>query len=288
MAEVLSSHSDSTLRRPTPVGRRSTAGRSSWWLEDGRSERWLQVDRLLITVGLLVLWQIGVMTGLLNDRFIPAPTTVVVSMWEVLQIEGVRRALIQASWMFTVAFTIAATVGTLVGAAIGLSNTLYRVLHPAVMMLFSTPNLVFLPLFVVVFGVGFSAKVAYGATSGVFPVIVTVVAGVRAVDQKLLDSAHSMGASRWQSILRVSIPGALPAVFVGLWHGIKHALLGVLIMELFVSQQGIGFYIRSYTSTFQPGRVFALIFIVSLFAICVSQLVRIVERRVSGWRELEV
>lgn len=264
------------------------AGRADWWLESGRSERWLPLDRLVITLATLGLWQVGVLTGVLNERFIPAPTEIVVAIGEIAQIGEVRMALLQAMWMFTIAFTIAGVAGTLVGAAIGLSKTLYRILHPIVMMLFSTPKLIFLPLFVVVFGVQFGAKVAYGTTSGIFPVIVTVVAGVRAVDNRLLDSAWSMGASRWQSIVHVSIPAALPAVFVGLWHGIKHALLGVLIMELFVSQQGIGFFVRSYTSGFQPDRVFALIFIVSIFAIGVSQLVRFVEHRVSGWRELEV
>ena len=275
------------MRRPARSGRRM-AGRSAWWLDEGRSERWLTLDRLLITFTALALWEIGVVTGVLNDRFIPAPTEIVVAIGEIAQIGEVRSALLQAMWMFTIAFTIAGVAGTLIGAAIGLSNTLYRVFHPVVMMLFSTPKLIFLPLFVVAFGVQFNAKVAYGTTSGIFPVIVTVVAGARAVDSRLVDSAWSMGASRWQSIIHVSIPGALPAVFVGLWHGIKHALLGVLIMELFVSQQGIGFFIRSYTSGFQPDRVFALIFIVSIFAISVSQLVRFVEHRVSGWRELEV
>lgn len=275
------------MRRPARSGRRM-AGRSAWWLDEGRSERWLTLDRLLITFTALALWEIGVVTGVLNDRFIPAPTEIVVAIGEIAQIGEVRSALLQAMWMFTIAFTIAGVAGTLIGAAIGLSNALYRVFHPVVMMLFSTPKLIFLPLFVVAFGVQFNAKVAYGTTSGIFPVIVTVVAGARAVDSRLVDSAWSMGASRWQSIIHVSIPGALPAVFVGLWHGIKHALLGVLIMELFVSQQGIGFFIRSYTSGFQPDRVFALIFIVSIFAISVSQLVRFVEHRVSGWRELEV
>lgn len=275
------------MRRPAKAGRRM-AGRAGWWLEPGRSERWLVLDRALITLAALALWQLGVVLGVLNERFIPAPTEIVVGFWDVVQIGGVRSALVQAMWMFLIATSIAAVAGTLVGAAIGLSSTLHRVLHPAVMMLFSTPKLIFLPLFVVVFGVQSGAKVAYGATSGFFPVVVTVVAGVRAVDKRLLDSAWSMGASRWQSILFVSIPGALPAVFVGLWHGIKHALLGVLIMELFVSQRGIGFYIRSYTSGFQPERVFALIFVISIFAIGVSQLVRFVERRASGWRDLEV
>lgn len=287
MTDVLSSN-DSTLRRPAKPGRRSMAGRSGWWLEEGRSERWLLLDRALIASAALVLWQVGVLAGVLNERFIPAPTEIVVAIGELARIGGVRSALVEAMWMVLIAFAIAGVVGTFAGAAIGLSKTLYRMLQPAVMMLFSTPKLIFLPLFVVVFGVQSTAKVAYGATSGVFPVIVTVVSGVRAVDPRLLASAKSMGATRWQSIVRISIPGALPAVFVGLWHGVKHALLGVLIMELFVSQQGIGFYIRSYTSGFRPDRVFALILVISIFAIGISQLVRFVERRVSGWRELEV
>lgn len=264
------------------------AGRANWWLEDGRADRWLPFDRLLLVLVGLAAWQLAVHVGWLNERFVPPPSDVVVALWDLLQLGEIRSALVQAMVMVLVAFAIAGVAGTLLGAAIGLSKTMHRVLYPAVMMLFSTPKLVFLPLFVVVFGIQESSKIAYGATSGVFPVIVTVVAGVRAVDAKFLAAASSMGAGRWQTIVRVSIPAALPAVFVGLWHGVKHALLGVLIMELFASQQGIGFYIRSYTSGFQPDRVFALILLISLFAIGISQLVHLAERKVSGWRDLEV
>jgi ABC-type nitrate/sulfonate/bicarbonate transport system permease component len=264
------------------------AGRADWWLEEGRSERWLVADRALITMGILLLWQIAVAVGVLNERFIPAPTKVVGAMWELAQLPEIRSALLQAMWMVAVAFSLAAVLGILLGAAIGLSNLLYRVMNPVVMMLFSTPKLIFLPLFVVVFGVQFNAKVAYGVTSGVFPIIVTVIAGVRAVEKRLLISAESMGASRWQTISMVLIPGSLPSVFVGLWHGIKHSLLGVLIMELFASQRGVGFFIRSYTSGFKPERVFALIFFITIFAIAIGQLVRFAELRVSHRRKTEV
>ena len=64
---------DKAMRRSAKTGRRM-AGRAGWWLEPGRSERWLVFDRAMITLGALALWQLGVVTGVLNERFIPAPT----------------------------------------------------------------------------------------------------------------------------------------------------------------------------------------------------------------------
>lgn len=273
-----------SMSRPRPAQSEAAA----WWHHQGRSERWLPFDRALATVGFLALWQLAVALELLNPRLIPSPTSIAVASWELAQLPEIQQAMLAAGIHVGIAFTIAATVGVLVGAAIGLSTLLYRVFHPSVMMLFATPKLIFLPLFVLVFGIGDTSRVAYGAVSGVLPVIVTVVAGVRSVEKKLLDAALSMGARRRHSILYVSIPAALPSVFVALWYGIKHALMGVLIMELFISRMGIGFYIRSYTTGFRPDRAFALIIAISLFAILVSQVVKAAEVRASSWRKVEL
>jgi ABC-type nitrate/sulfonate/bicarbonate transport system permease component len=115
--------------------------------------------------------------------------------------------------------------------------------------------------------------------------MVTVTGGVRTIDTQLLVATRSMGASRWQMLVRVIVPGALPSMIAAMWFGLKQALGGVLLAELFISGgQGIGYWITQYTSLFQPENVYALILGLSLIAILLGTGWRWVENRVSGWR----
>lgn len=232
----------------------------------------------------LLVWELMVRAELLSPLFAAAPTEVAAAAVELATMPQVRTAFVGAIGMFLVAFAIAGTAGVLAGAAMGLSRVTHRVFHPAVLGLFSTPKMIFIPIFILLAGFSEVSKISYGAVSGFFPVAVTVTAGVRMIDRRLLLALRSMGASRWQSLRTVIVPGSLPAVLTGLWYGMKHALLGVLIMELFASQRGIGHYIGLYSSTLRPDRVYALVFGMALFAILLGSLWRRQEARLSRWR----
>ncbi|MEQ4304669.1 ABC transporter permease [Plantactinospora sp. B6F1] len=239
---------------------------------------------IAVLVVWLGAWELTVRLGLISSTFAAAPSEIAVAMVDLAGNAGVRAAFVGAIGMFLVSFAIAAVTGVLAGVAMGLSKIVYRVFHPVVLGLFSTPKMIFIPIFILVAGFGVVSKISYGAVSGFFPVAVTVTAGVRMVDRRLLLAARSMGASRLQALRGVVVPGSLPAVMAALWYGMKHALLGVLIMELFASQEGIGHYIGLYTSTFRTDRVFALVLGLAIFAILLGSLWRWQEKRLSRWR----
>jgi NitT/TauT family transport system permease protein len=243
-------------------------------------------DRLLIVAAALLLWEVTFAVGAVSGTIAASPSAIGASMVELASLPEVRRAFAETVWMFLIAFALAGAGGVLVGAVLGLSRWAYRVFNPVVMMLFSTPKMIFIPLVILVFGIGFVSKVAYATISAIFPVIVAVAAGVRLVDQRLLTAANSLGASRWQIVRHVTVPGAVPAVFAGLWYGIKHALLGVLVMELFVSQRGIGYLIKSYSSGLRTDRVFALITALALVAIALGMFWKRIEDHLSRWRTM--
>ncbi|MFC4055469.1 ABC transporter permease [Actinomadura syzygii] len=254
----------------------------------GPRARWRPSGTVLGIAGVLAVWLVGweltVRAGVISRTFAATPTEVVREMVGLAGDAGVRSAFASAIGMFLVAFAIAAAAGVLAGAAMGLSKIAYRTFHPLVLGLFSTPKMIFIPIFILIAGFGATSKISYGAVSGFFPVAVTVTAGVRMVDQRLLVAARSMGASRLQTLRGVVMPGSLPAVMAALWYGMKHALLGVLIMELFASQRGIGHYIDLYSSNFRPDRVFALVFGLALFAVLLGSLWRWQEKRLSRWK----
>ncbi len=240
--------------------------------------------RVLIVAGLLV-WELVMRLGLVSPLFAASPSSIAISLGELLMMEEVRRALRETLTAMVTSFTIAAVAGIVLAVAIGRSKFLYRAFHPISVMIYSSPKMIFLPLLILFLGIGPALKVAYGAFSAFFAVLIMVTAGVRVVDKKLHVAARSMGATRWQEMRHVDVPAAMPSVVVGLWYGLKHAVTAVLIAELFVGGgRGIGYFIDIYTATFQASRVWALVIALSLVAILLGNFWRWVEERVDKAR----
>ncbi|MBI4012733.1 MAG: ABC transporter permease subunit [Candidatus Rokubacteria bacterium] len=237
-----------------------------------------------LIVGGLALWELVVRLGWVNPLFAASPSAVAVSAVHLLAMPEIRAALLDAVTMMLAAFGIAAAAGIALGTGLGLSRSAYRVLHPPLVVFFSVPKMIFLPLVVLIFGIGFEAKVAYGVLSAISPVVVNVTAGVRMVDRRLVLAARAMGATPLQLFRHVVVPGSVPMVGAGLWYGIKHALLGVLIGELFVSQRGVGYWITLYTAGFKTDRVLALVLALAAVAIGLGTVWRHVEDRLGRWR----
>ena len=104
---------------------------------------------------------------------------------------------------------------------------------PIILLLYGTPQITILPLFILYFGIGPPSKIAFGVTHGIFPIIMAIVAGVQNLKPILLTSARSMGASRWHILRYVVFPHMIPSFFAGMRLGMTGVLLGVLLAELY-------------------------------------------------------
>ena len=107
----------------------------------------------------------------------------------------------------------------MVGLAVGLSRFSQRSFMPIILLLYGTPQVTILPLFILYFGIGPASKIAFGVSHGIFPIIVTIVAGVQNIKPILMTAARSMGASRWQIFRWVIFPHMIPSFFAGMRLG---------------------------------------------------------------------
>jgi ABC-type nitrate/sulfonate/bicarbonate transport system permease component len=247
-----------------------------------RGDRAPLAVRLAIIVALLVAWQIGAQYA--DPMFVASPIATLRALPGLIGDSDVMGAVGLALWELVVAFVIAGVAGALIGVAIGRSRTAQNLVFPIVLLLGSIPQAPLLPIFVLVFGIGPASKVAFGVGHGIFPMIVTVAAGVQDVDASLVRCARSMGARGRHIIWSVIFPAAAPSFFTGLRLSMSGVLLGVLLAELFVSQAGVGFYTRRFTDGFQPADLFALITMLAAIAISLNELCRLAERWFDKWR----
>jgi ABC-type nitrate/sulfonate/bicarbonate transport system permease component len=239
--------------------------------------------RLGVIAALLVLWEVAARWWI-DPIFLSPPSRVLMSLDTVFQTRGVPAAVRTTVFELAVAFVISVAIGLAVGLAVGLSRFSYRSVMPIILLLYGTPQITILPLFILYFGIGSASKIAFGVTHGIFPIIVTIVAGVQNIKPILMVAARSMGANRWQTFRWVIFPHMIPSFFAGMRLGMTGVLLGVLLAELYVSTAGIGYFTNLFTQNFDPTKLLGLISVLAAMAIILNELVRRAELYYSRWQ----
>jgi ABC-type nitrate/sulfonate/bicarbonate transport system permease component len=240
--------------------------------------------RLVAVVALFAFWEIAARFWI-DPMFMSPPSRVVTSLGELFDTQGVPGALRITFWELAVAFAISVAIGLTVGLAVGLSRFSNRSFMPIILLLYGTPQITILPLFILYFGIGPPSKIAFGVTHGMFPIIVTIAAGVQNIKPILMTAARSMGASRWQIFRWVVFPHMIPTFFAGMRLGMSGVLLGVLLAELYVSTAGIGYFTQMFTQAFDPAKLLGLVSILAAMAIALNEIVRRAEIHFGRWRE---
>jgi ABC-type nitrate/sulfonate/bicarbonate transport system permease component len=150
------------------------------------------------------------------------------------------------------------------------SRTRYRirVFEPLFAAIYAVPIILFLPLYVLFFGLGPASKIALGATISFFPIALATIAGFGNVDRTLVTAARSMGASDYQLFRYVLLPAALPIILTGMRMGFTVALLSIIGSEAIASLAGLGHRIVHLAEAMEMTRMFAyIVFVVAIAAI---------------------
>src|SRR5215204_341194 len=252
-----------------------------------RIKRWLLARPGLARLGVVLLlfgvWELAA-RFFVDKMFLSPPSSVFSQIHTVFQTPGVIAALRITAWELAVAFAISVAIGLVVGLAVGLHRFSNRSFMPIVLLLYGIPQITILPLFILYFGIGPASKIAFGVSHGIFPIIVTIVAGVQNIKPILMTAAHSMGASRWQIFRWVIFPHMIPTFFAGMRLGMAGVLLGVLLAELYVSTAGIGYFTQLFTQNFDPTKLLGLISVLAAMAIVLNEIVRRAEVHFGRWR----
>lgn len=244
----------------------------------------LVLVRLALLALVLAAWEVLPKLGVINPRLLPPLSDVLVMLAELLGRPIVQEALLVTAAEVIVAFIIAVPLGTAIGVLVAENDYLGQIFKPMLFYVFSVPKSIFLPLFILVFGIGFQQKVAYAAFSTIFVVIMSATAAVESVRADHLLVARSYGATRAQILTRVYVPSMMPVLLEALRISMIFNFTGVMIAEMYASRTGIGHLIANWGENFQLKQLFAGVIMLALVAIIFNETVRMIEARLSTWR----
>lgn len=229
----------------------------------------------------VVFWELAPRLGLVDPFFTSLPSRVLLAAVDVVRAGTLAHDAAVSLTEFAFGFALALAVAIPLGLLLGAFPILRDLIDPPVMALYATPQLALLPIFVLWLGIGMGSKIAVVFLGAAIPIVVNTMAGVRQVDRSLVLAARSFCATRRDVFVRVILPAALPAVMVGVRLGVSRAILGVVVAEMYVSQDGIGNQIMRLGSAFRVDRLLVYVLLVSAFGLAMTTLVRKMEERVA-------
>jgi NitT/TauT family transport system permease protein len=238
--------------------------------------------RVILAVVVLAIWEIVSRQELVSPIIFGSPSLIF-------------EAALKDGWTFLLAFrttileivaaaVVACTLGISLGVISGSSPLLARLCPPVFSALMAIPLVILYPVLIAWLGLGPVSKIVFGALSGVFPIALNTVAGVRSIDPGYRMMAVAMGANRCQIMFNVLAPLALPAIVSGLRLGIALVVIGVVVSEMLGSADGIGFWISYHRSLFNTGQVYLGILLALMIAGVVNAGLSAVERFYSHHR----
>jgi NitT/TauT family transport system permease protein len=180
---------------------------------------------------------------------------------------------------FAYALLISSVAGVALGLWLGLRRFAGDVAEPILAALYTIPKVTLYPVMLLVFGLGLSAKVAFGVIHGVVPIILFTLGAVKTLSPVYLRTARTMRLTTLQTVCRVLMPAVLPEIVSGLRIGFSVTLLGVLIGEMFASQRGLGYLIINGISSNNVRMTTAVTLLVILFAVAANALLLWLDRR---------
>lgn len=247
------------------------------------------VAMLFIFAVFVGLWQLATSVGMVSPIILPSP-------WKTVEeLAFVGRNLLSGGYVASAmlitmqevfySFLLATALGFSLGVLVGETRFGERAVLPYLVALDTMPKVAFAPLFIAWLGFGIESKVALATFIATFPIIVGTAAGLHAAEENERMLFKMMGATRWQTLVKMKLLKGLPHFFTGLKIGSVGVMAGAITGEFLGGGKGMGELIRIASTNLDTGRVFALIIYLSLVGLAIFMFVGWMQRKAVFWQK---
>lgn len=234
----------------------------------------------------LLLWEISPRIGLLDRQFIPPLSEVLVKLWSMLTAgsltDHIVASLARAVAGFLLAAVVALPLGFLLG---GWFKKFEEYLNPLLGVLAQVNPFSVFPLFILLFGIGETAKVAIIFWVSIWPVLFGTISGVKNLDPLLVKAAGAMGTPKVMLFWKIVLPGAAPAIFNGLKQGAGISFFMLIAAEMIGATAGLGFLVLRSQVNYQIKELFVSVVVIAVMGLAITYLISLIEKKLIVWKE---
>ncbi len=239
----------------------------------------------LVPALLLLAWWLGSEWGWVSAQTLPHPSDVIYSLQNLYYSGELAEAVHISLTRVLVGFALGASLGLVVGAAMGLSEQIRDYVYPLYRFVAYVPLLGWLPLLILLLGIGEALKFALIAKAAFIPVTTNTYQGIRNIPTQYREVARLYHFTHWQYLRLVLWPAAFPSVWSGLRYGLTHCWLVLVLVELLASSEGLGYMMHSGQQLMQLDLVLVSVFMVGAIGFLLDALLERIERHLLRWRK---
>ncbi len=244
--------------------------------QDKRSVKAVQIATLAV---LIIIWEVTARSGWLYEGVVPSILTIGSALFAEVSSPSLYGHFGVTLIEILAGFIIAVLAGVITGIALGSRRIIASVADPFLTSLATTPKIVFLPVVMLMVGIGPESKVAVGALSGFFPVVLSTMAGMLTIRPVMINVAKSFNASAFQMLTKVYLRSLVGPIIRGMRIGLGVTVIGVLLGEIKLSNSGLGYLAIDYYNRFNVASMYAILILIFVLAVVLNGLMTMLNDR---------
>jgi ABC-type nitrate/sulfonate/bicarbonate transport system permease component len=233
----------------------------------------------------LIIWELYGRS--LNPIFLSSPSAIAGEFVDLSRSGVLVAAIVKSLQGLVIGFSIAVVVGISLGILMGRYRGAYHVLDPFITFFYSTPGVALIPLIMLWFGLGLTAKIVIIFEACFFPIVINTYTGVRNVSRNTVDVVRAYGATDRQVMTKVVLPSSLPFVMAGIRLAVGRGVIGMVVAEFFTAISGLGSLIIQYSNAFATAKLFVPVIVIAAMGLGLTTFAKFLERRLAPWKESE-
>jgi NitT/TauT family transport system permease protein len=234
-------------------------------------------NTLILIVGILIFWELAYLV--IGEIAMRSPWQTLQFTAKLMRTEIFWEHLAESMQAFAAALAIAIGLGLLIGFALGLHRLSGDAIEPMLVALYSIPKITLYPILLLAFGIGISAKIAFGAIHGIIPVALFTLTAVRSIKPILLKTGRVLKLGPALMVRSVLFPAAVPEIFTGIRVGFSLTLIGTVLGETFASQRGLGYLLMNAISLYNVDLIMSVTTLLVVFAAAVNTVMLVIDHR---------
>lgn len=234
-------------------------------------------NTVILIVGLFLFWELAYLV--VGEVALRSPWETIRFLGNLMRTDVFWLHLADTLKAFAAALAIAVSLGLLIGFALGLHRLSGDAMEPMLVSLYSIPKITLYPIILLAFGLGISAKIAFGAIHGIIPVALFTLNAVRNIKPILIKTGRVFKLNPAVMVRAILFPAAVPEIFTGIRVGFSLTLIGTVLGEMFAAQHGLGYLLMNAISLYNIDLIMSVTFLLVVFAASVNGLLLAIDRR---------
>ena len=233
------------------------------------SQRWLG---LALIGALLLAWELAVASGAITALSFPRVSAIAAAWVELTLGDDLVVELLDTLRRMLIGFSVAALIGIPLGLLTGTSRLVHALFEPLIELVRPIPSPAYIPIAILLLGIGDSMKVAVVSVAALFPILLNTYQGVRDIDPILTNTGRTFGLGRMTILREVALPAALPSILTGMRISLGIAFILAVIAEMVIGNDGMGHLILASQRAFRIPEMYAGIFTLAVLGYSINWL----------------